>query len=211
MSKTVYLTTPLKREDIEDLAIDDIVYITGDLYTMMYYDHFTRLLDMKAAGESLPMELEGAAIYHTGTIFKRREDGSYDFRAIGTTTSSKFNSFTPDLVRKLGIRAILGKGGMDRATLDAMRECGCVYLALAGGCSAIYTCKVDRLEKEYWPESHKSWADNMLKLNVTSYGPLFVSMDAHGNSLYGEAQGVSEDRRDMIYKKLGIKSKGRES
>ena len=151
MAKTVYLTTPLKKEDIEALEIDDVVYISGDLYTMMYADHFTRIMDMIDAGEKPPMELEGAAIYNTGTIFRRMEDGTYDFRAIGTTTSSKFNHYTPDFIRKTGVRAVLGKGGMDKNTLDAMRECGCVYLALVGGCSAIYTCKVDRLEREYWP------------------------------------------------------------
>ena len=97
----------------------------------------------------------------------------------------------------------LGKGGMDSACLEAMRECGCVYLALAGGCSAIYTGKVDRIEREYWPESHKSWADNMLKLNVTDYGPMFVSMDAHGHSLY-EGGDSAESRREIIYEKLGI-------
>ena len=203
MAKTVHLTTPLKREDIEKLEIDDVVYISGDLYTMMYADHFTRLMDMIDAGEELPMELEGAATYHTGTIFCRTEDGGYDLRAIGTTTSSKFNRYTPEFILKSGIRAILGKGGMDSACLEAMRECGCAYLALAGGCSAIYTGKVDRIEREYWPESHKSWADNMLKLNVTDYGPMFVSMDAHGHSLY-EGGDSAESRREIIYEKLGI-------
>ena len=99
MAKTVYLTTPLKKEDIEALEIDDVVYISGDLYTMMYADHFTRIMDMIDAGEKPPMELEGAAIYNTGTIFRRMEDGTYDFRAIGTTTSSKFNPYTPDFIR----------------------------------------------------------------------------------------------------------------
>ena len=93
---TVYLTTPLKKEDIEKLELDDVVYISGDLYTMMYADHFTRIMDMIDAGEKLPMELEGGVIYNTGTIFRRNDDGTYDFRAIGTTTSSKFNPYTAD-------------------------------------------------------------------------------------------------------------------
>ncbi|HBR08919.1 MAG TPA: fumarate hydratase [Clostridiales bacterium] len=199
---TVYLTTPLKKEDIEKLELDDVVYISGDLYTMMYADHFTRIMDMIDAGEKLPMELEGGVIYNTGTIFRRNDDGTYDFRAIGTTTSSKFNPYTADFIRKTGVRAVLGKGGMDKTTLDAMQECGCVYLALVGGCAAIYTEKVDRLEREYWP--HKSWADNMLKINVTNYGPMFVSMDAHGNSIYEQIGNQAELNRRDIYKKLNI-------
>ena len=205
MPKTVYLTTPLKKEDVEALEIDDVVYLSGEVYTMMYADHFTRITEMLDRGETLPMDLEGAVMYHTGTIFRRREDGSYDFRAIGTTTSSKFNGLVPDFLRKSGMRAVMGKGGMDQKVLEAMEECGCVYLALVGGCSAIYTEKVEALEQEYWPESHKSWADNMLRLRVKNYGPMFVAMDAHGNSIYRDIADNAEKMRPEIYRKLGIR------
>lgn len=201
MPKTVYLRTPLSEEDVRSLAIDDVVYLTGEAYTMMYISHFTRLIGMMKAGEPLPMELEGRAIYNTGTIFKRNEDGSYDFRAIGATTSSKFNAYTPEFIRRSGVRAVIGKGGMDKATLDAMRECGCVYLAVAGGCSAIYTPSVT-LEKEYWPQP--SWADNQLKLRLENFGPLFVGMDAHGNSVYEDCADLAQKNLKDIYKKLNI-------
>lgn len=205
MAKTVYLTAPLTREAVEALEIDDTAYLTGELYTMMYADHYTRITDMLARGESLPMELRGGVIYHTGTVFRRNGDGSYDFRAIGTTTSSKFNAYTPDFIRRTGVRAVMGKGGMDEETLKAMEECGCVYLALVGGCSAIYTEKVERLETEYWPETHTSWADNMLRLRVKNYGPLFVSMDAHGHSIYKDIQTQAQANRAGIYRRLNIK------
>ena len=139
MARTVYLKTPLTEEEVRGLQLDDVVYLTGDAYTMMYIDHFTRLTGMIKAGEPLPMELKGNVIYNTGTIFRREEDGTYDFRAIGATTSSKFNAYTPEFIRLSGVRAVIGKGGMDRNVLDAMQECGCVYLAIVGGCSAIYT------------------------------------------------------------------------
>ena len=124
MARTVYLKTPLTEEDVRGLQLDDVVYLTGDAYTMMYIDHFTRLTGMIKAGEPLPMELKGNVIYNTGTIFRREEDGTYDFRAIGATTSSKFNAYTPEFIRLSGVRAVIGKGGMDRNVLDAMQECG---------------------------------------------------------------------------------------
>lgn len=204
MGKTVYLTTPLTEEDVRGLALDDVVYLSGEVYTMMYASHFTRLMDMIRRGEPLPMELEGRAIYNTGTIFSRREDGSCELRAIGTTTSSKFNAYTPDFIRLSGVRAVLGKGGMDRAVLEAMRECGCVYLAAVGGCSAIYTPGAE-IEAEYWPQP--SWADTQLKLRLTNFGPLFVGMDAAGHSLYEESMSGAADALPEIYEKLGVSSK----
>lgn len=70
MARTVYLKTPLTEEDVRGLQLDDVVYLTGDAYTMMYIDHFTRLTGMIKAGEPLPMELKGNVIYNTGTIFR---------------------------------------------------------------------------------------------------------------------------------------------
>ncbi len=201
MSKTVYLTTPLTEEAVRGLELDDVVYLSGEAYTMMYPQHFTRITGMVKAGRPLPMELSGRAIYNTGTIFRRRTDGSYDFRAIGATTSSKFNAYTPEFLRLTGVRAVIGKGGMDRATLEAMEACGCVYLAVVGGCSAIYTPSVE-IEGEYWPQP--SWADNQLKLRLDRFGPLFVAMDAKGNSTYEASAGAARARLPEIYRKLGI-------
>lgn len=201
MPKTVYLTTPIKKEDILGLELDDVVYLSGDAYTMMYADHFTRILDMIEAGQPLPMELEGCAIYNTGTIFRRNEDGTYDFRAIGATTSSKFNQHTPEFIRKTGVRTVIGKGGMDDGVLEAMEDCGCVYLAVVGGCSAIYTPCVEVVQ-EYWPQ--KSWADTLLRLRLKNFGPMFVAMDAHGNSTFAQSNNAAQDNLQAIYQKLGI-------
>lgn len=202
MANIVHLKTPLKKEDVAGLKIDDIVYISGDLYTFMYYDHYTNVLDLIEAGKKPPMELEGAVAYHTGTIFRRRDDGSYDFRGICATTSSKFNALTPPIIEKAGVRAVIGKGGMDKNVLDTMQKCGCVYLNVVGGCSAIYKEKVITVGDEYWP--HKSWADNMLRLEVEEFGPLFVTMDANGNSIYEDIGNFAEENRPQIYKTLGI-------
>lgn len=202
MPKTVHLHTPLTEEDIRALEVDDVVYLSGEAYSMLYADHYTRILDLMAQGETLPMKLEGGVIYNTGTIWRRTEDGKYDLRALGATTSSKFNEQTPPFIAATGIRAVIGKGGMDQATLDAMKQYGCVYLAIVGGCSAVYT-PAAKLVDDYWPELMP--VDNQrLKFELNEFGPLFVAMDAHGNSVYAECADYATESRTSIYKKLGI-------
>ena len=39
MSKVVHLRTPITEEQVRDLALDDVVYISGEAYCMLYVDH----------------------------------------------------------------------------------------------------------------------------------------------------------------------------
>lgn len=202
MPKTVHLHTPLTEQDVRALELDDVVYLSGDAYTMLYPDHYTVILDLLAAGETLPMELEGAVLYNTGTIWRHGPDGGYDMRALGATTSSKFNAQTPPFLRATGVRAVIGKGGMDERTLDAMAQQGCVYLSIVGGCSAVYTPQA-RVVDEYWPELMP--VDNQrLKLELRDFGPLLVAMDAKGGSLFAQCAETAQAHRPAIYARLGI-------
>ena len=50
MAKTVYLTTPLTEEAVRDLHIDDTVYLSGELVTMIYDFHYKRNLESYKKG-----------------------------------------------------------------------------------------------------------------------------------------------------------------
>lgn len=204
MPKTVYMNTPLSEEQISQLELNDVVYISGTVFVMMFQDQFEKLMAPIRDGQLAPLDLDGGVIYHTGTIFKKDENGEYDFRGIGATTSCKFNKETPEIIEKTGVKAIIGKGGMDKNVLQAMKENKCVYLSVVGGCSAIYTPQVVSIEQEIWPQ--KSWSKNVLELKVENYGPLFVAMDANGNSVFEEVGNLAEANRSKIYEKLNIKS-----
>lgn len=202
MTRTVRLSTPISEKDVRGLQLDDVVYLSGEAHSMLYDDHYTYIMDRMKAGEPVPMNLRGGVIYNTGTIYLKRADGSYDLRALGTTTSSKFNAYTPCFIRSTGIRAVLGKGGMDKDTLEAMKECGCVYLALAGGCSAVYTPAIEMVS-DYWPELTP--VDNQrLGFRLNGFGPLLVAMDTHGNSIFEQCTKFVEKNRQAIYSCLGI-------
>jgi fumarate hydratase subunit beta len=205
MSKRVYLHTPLSEEDIRELQLDDVVYVTGEAYTMLFPDHYTRVIDSIKAGKPLPVDFKDGMIYNTGTIYQKGNDGNYKLYALGATTSSKFNAYTPEFIELTGIRAIIGKGGMDNVTLATMQKNGCVYLAIVGGCSAVYTPTAE-LETDYWPEL--TLVDNQrLKLRMNQFGPLFVAMDAHGNSIYEQCANSLNENLPAIYRKLGVKEK----
>lgn len=202
MPKIVHMHTPLAEKEIRKLQLDDVVYLTGDAYCMLYVDHFSLIMDLLKRGEPLPMELRDGVIYNTGAIYRKRANGGYDLRALGTTTSSKYNALTPEFIKLTGIRAILGKGGMDAATLAAMKEYGCVYLALAGGCSAVYSPAAEIIA-DYWPELTP--VDNQrLKFRLKEFGPLLVAMDANGNSLFEQCADTIRSNLPAIYQTLGI-------
>lgn len=202
MGKTVYLNTPIEEEQVRGLKLDDIVYLSGTVYVMMFDNQFEKLMEPIRKGEPSPLDLKGGVIYHTGTIYHKNEDGTYDFRAIGATTSMKFNRQTPEIIEKTGVRAIIGKGGMNREVLEAMKQYGCVYLSVVGGCSAIYTPHVADITKEIWPQ--KSWSKNVLELKLDQFGPMFVAMDANGNSVFEQVGNAAETNRGEIYRKLQI-------
>lgn len=202
MSKTVLLSVPLSDKDVRDLHLDDVVYISGEAHSMLYADHYICIMDRIKAGETLPTNFKGGVIYNTGSIYTKRDDGSYDLRALGTTTSSKFNAYTPDFIKLTGIRAIIGKGGMDRNTLAVMKEYGCVYLALPGGCSAVYTPAIDIVD-DYWPELTP--IDNQrLKFRMNCFGPLLVAMDSRENSIFEQCAQNIEVNLPKIYHRLSI-------
>ena len=62
MSKTVHLHTPLSEEEIRSLELDDVVYLSGEAYSMLYADHYTLILDWMEQGQEIPMNLNGGVI-----------------------------------------------------------------------------------------------------------------------------------------------------
>ena len=133
MDKKV-LTMPLKEEDVRELKIGDVVYLTGHIYTARDMGHL-KIRELLDAGQPLPKDFTGAAIFHAGPVCLKNEDGSWRLNVIGPTTSIRMEPHA-DVVGKMGIKAVIGKGGMEKGTLDACEKYGYVYLQAAPGCAA---------------------------------------------------------------------------
>ncbi len=184
MSREVHLTTPLKREDVANLRIGDVVYLSGTVYTARDMAHI-RLMDHLRERKQLIEDFNGAAIFHAGPVVKKKNK-TWKVMAIGPTTSIRMEPFSEILVGQLGVKAIIGKGGMGEDTKHALTEhCG-VYLLSPPGCAAIQAKSVEDTLKVHWLDLGVPEAVWVLKVN--ELGPLIVAMDSCGNDIFTEVK-----------------------
>jgi len=130
-----------------------------------------------------PVSLKGAALYHCGPVVLK--NGGYKIMAAGPTTSSREEPYQGDIIKRYGVRAVIGKGGMGAKTLAALKECGAVYLNAIGGAAQYYAECIDEVLGVHLLEF--GIPEAMWHLRVTNF-PAIVTMDAHGNSLHADVE-----------------------
>ncbi|WP_297513174.1 FumA C-terminus/TtdB family hydratase beta subunit [Thermococcus sp.] len=168
----VRLRTPLSTEDVLRLKAGDVVYLSGEIVTARDSAH-RRILSLPK--EKLPFNPEGAVIYHCGPVV-RKTHGSYEIVSAGPTTSARMNRYL-DGVLDLGIRGIIGKGGMKAEPFRGRA----VYFAFTGGAGSLAAKSVKRVRAVHWLDL--GIPEALWVLEVEDF-PLLVAIDAHGNSLY---------------------------
>lgn len=192
-----HLETPFSEAAIRQLRIGDIVYFNGTLFgirdlTQIY------MFDQE---HKPPVSLEGMPCIHTAPSL-RKVGEKWEKICIGTTTSTRMDRFSPDLIGKYGVRAIIGKGGLYEGSLAAMEKYGAVYLAIVGGAAALETQQIEDIEAVYWEHLHP---EALYQFRVKDFGPLTVAMDSHGGHLFFDVRDEAKRRLPGIYKKLGVK------
>ncbi|MCK4475318.1 MAG: fumarate hydratase C-terminal domain-containing protein [Methanophagales archaeon] len=188
------LRTPLEEGEIKQLRLGDIVYLRGEVYTARDKAHH-RIREYENAGREKEIPIKkGSVIYHCGPLVQRSKDnGEWEIIAAGPTTSARMDETTPKVIEKLGIRGIIGKGGMDTPAREAMRKCGCVYFSMPGGAAVLAATRIKAVKAVYWEDL--GMAEAVWHLLVEDFGPLVVSIDANGNSLYEK---IEEEARSGV-------------
>jgi len=177
----VRLKTPLWEEDVEGLSAGDTVYLSGIVHTARDEAH-ERILKHIAEGKKLPFSLKDGVIYHCGPLAEKKA-GKWRIVSAGPTTSSRMNKLEPEVIEKCGVRAVIGKGGMDESVVNAMKANNTAYLALTGGAAALAAEKIKSVENVFWLDL--GMPEAVWVLNVEDFGPLTVGI-ANGKSLYRE-------------------------
>ena len=192
--------TPLTEDVVRSLQVGDDITLSGKVLTARDEAHL-RALELYEEGKALPFSLDGAVLYHCGPIMARSEDG-WKLVAAGPTTSSRMNSLEPAFIRAFGVRAIIGKGGMSKPTVEAMKECGCVYLAFTGGAAVVAARGIKDVEAVDWLDL--GMPEAVWHLEAEDFGPLIVAIDAHGRSLYDDIDKKVGANVSQIKKDLGL-------
>ncbi|MFC1982800.1 FumA C-terminus/TtdB family hydratase beta subunit [Chloroflexota bacterium] len=186
--KITKLNYPLSKVDIRKLRIGDTVYLNGIVYITRDLGH-KRIVDCIQQGKELPVSLEGAAIYHAGPVVNKKND-EWDIVNCGPTSSARMNPYSPAVI-KAGVRALIGKGSMDDATLRAMKTHGAVFLA-AYSLANIQVQHFEQVLGVHWLDL--STTEAIWVVRVKDWGPLIVAMDSHGNNLYSEITQRARER-----------------
>ncbi len=180
---TVRLQTPLDEALVRSLRIGDQVLLSGRIHTARDAAH-KYLASEGTSPATLPagLELQGGVLYHCGPVMVRDDGGSWRVTAAGPTTSAREEPYQGEVLRRYGVRAIIGKGGMGDATRRALAECGAVYLSAVGGAAQVLAASVQRVEDVYFLEEFGS-PEAMWSLFVHDF-PAVVTMDSTGESLH---------------------------
>ena len=182
--REIRLTAPLDEATVRALKVGDVVLVSGRMYTGRDAVH-AHLMKHEP-----PVDLNGSVLYHCGPVVTQQGDG-WKVTAAGPTTSIREEPYQAEILRRYGVRAVMGKGGMGPKTLQGLKDSGAVYLNAVGGAAQFYARCIERTDGVSLMEFGSPEA--MWHLWVKDF-PAIVTMDAHGNSLHKDLESESGDR-----------------
>jgi fumarate hydratase, class I len=176
--REVVLRAPITEEQARSLKVGDVVLISGDMYTGRDAVHAHLMHNPP------PVDLNGAVLYHCGPVMLKQGD-EWVVKAAGPTTSIREEPYQADVIKRYGVRAVIGKGGMGPKTLAALKDFGAVYLNGIGGAAQYYARTVEKVLDVNLIEF--GIPEAMWHLRVNNFAAI-VTMDAHGNSLHADVE-----------------------
>ena len=181
------LTTPISESQIRSLKVGDAVEISGTLFTGRDAVH-----KYLFKGGALPagVNLRGGILYHCGPVVIKDESGRWKVVAAGPTTSAREEPYQAHVIEKLGLRGVIGKGGMGDRTLAACKEHGCVYLHAVGGAAQVLAECIKQVRNVYFYEKFGA-PEAIWEFEVEDF-PAVVTIDSHGHSLHKEVFAKSQ-------------------
>jgi fumarate hydratase class I len=187
----VVLKPPFTEEKIRGLKTGDMVEIDGVVFTGRDAVH-----KWLSEGNEPPVSFRDGIIYHCGPVVMKK-NGKWVVTAAGPTTSIREEPYQAGIIERLGVRAVIGKGGMGEKTRQACQKFGCVYLHAVGGAAQVLAESIKEVQDVHMLEKFGS-PEAIWQLRVESF-PVVVTIDAHGNSLHRDIEAHSQQKLGELY------------
>ncbi len=191
---------PMSPEDARSLELGEMVTVSGLLFTGRSRFHIRAIEDDIFP----PLDYEKInCFFHVGPVMKEEEPGNWSVVSCEPTSSIRFERYGADVVRKFNLRTLIGKTTMGRATAQALKEVGGVYLSKIGLSGNALRGQVKKVhEVHFLDELGKTEATWVYE--VENFGPFFVAMDTRGRNYFEELAREADAKMPEIEKKLGI-------
>ncbi len=180
---------PMDEQTARSLRIGDSVLLSGRIFTARDAAH-GYIVSHDVLEEPAP-DLQNGVLYHCGPVIVKR-DGQWVVTAAGPTTSSREEPYEAEVIRRFGIKAVIGKGGMGADTAEACRKYGCVYLQATGGAAQVLAKAVTEVTNVYYYDLFGA-PEAIWEFTVTDF-PATVTMDSTGASLHDDVLQRSRQR-----------------
>jgi L(+)-tartrate dehydratase beta subunit len=199
--REVHLELPLTESATRSLELGDAVFLHGLIFTGregFYHQVFEKGLEP-------PLDLGRTCnvTFHCSPAVNEPQPGEYNIPSVTATASFRFAKYVPLLLERYGVRAVIGKGGMqDEVYQTAFRQHGAVYLTTVGyGLGAIYGQGIRRVKDVLWKDE-LGLAQAVWVLEVEHFGPFLVECDVQGHSLFGMANAEVNETFEKLYEGL---------
>lgn len=177
--KELYIDICDLKDEIPDLLIGDMVYLTGEIYTARDAAH-KRMYEALEEGRGLPFDIKGQIIYYMGPSPAR--PGNV-IGSAGPTTSSRMDKYTPALL-DLGLLCMIGKGRRTEEVKKAVVRNKAVYLAAIGGAGALLSKCISHAEVVAYEDLGTEAVRRLIVKNF----PAVVALDTLGGDIYQEVE-----------------------
>ena len=193
-----HLTAPLKDEDVQQLQIGDIVYISGEAFTcrsrLQKY-----IFDEK---NTLPFSTDDRNILiHNGPIVIR-EDGKWKLVCFMPTSSIRFEKWGAQSVADWNLKMIVGKTTMGEKTAQMMKQRKCVHVSPRSVSPNLWIDSIEVQDVYLYDELGRIEAAWFFKLN--ELGPFIVDIDTQGRNLFDQMDNEIAQRKEQAFRDLGI-------
>jgi fumarate hydratase class I len=154
----------------------ETLLLSGTLFTGRDAAH-RRMVETLRAGEPLPVDLRGKAIYYVGPVAPVKDEV---IGPAGPTTATRMDRFVEDILSGTGLRVMIGKAERGPSAIASIARHKAAYLVAVGGAAYLVSKAVRSAEVIAYADLGM---EAIYRLQVEDM-PVVVAVDSNGTSVH---------------------------